>query len=192
VTISALAIDAFFATAVQLTQHIVIDRRLASETEACIRFALGWAFDGLCAGYASLLHIGEKQRTELGLLMKSFFLTETARPSGTTEFVVTLPPRAQEILQEHEGEFQNFDMDGWVDGMNAAARRAGLLACDDLAAATRALAIISGESADEQFDLLGTVFCGEDLFQYQVSDEYDELRRLLTHSEPVHRAETLG
>ncbi|MBL4634288.1 MAG: hypothetical protein JKY56_10460, partial [Kofleriaceae bacterium] len=171
---------------------IVIDRSLASETEACIRFVLGWAFDGLCAGYASLLHIGEKQRTELGLLMKSFFLTETARPSGTTEFVVTLPPRAQEILQEHEGEFQNFDMDGWVDGMNAAARRAGLLACDDLAAATRALAIISGESADEQFDLLGTVFCGEDLFQYQVSDEYDELRRLLTHSEPVHRAETLG
>lgn len=171
---------------------IVLDRVVANESEACIRFALGWAFEGLCAGYSSLLHIGEKQRVELGALLRSLFLPEKDRPSGSAEFIASLPLRAHEILKEHAGQFQNFDMDNWMDGMNAVARRAGLLASDDLIAATRVLAILSGESASDQPESLGTVFCGDDLFQYLVSDEYDQLRTVLTVSRPGSRADSIG
>ena len=85
-----------------------------------------------------------------------------------------------EILKRHEGEFQEMDMDEWIDGMNAVARRAGLLACDDLAAAARMLSTISGESIGEQASALGTVFCGEDLFQFYVGDFYDQIRDSLS------------
>jgi hypothetical protein len=118
----------------------------------------------------------------LSTLLRSLFMPESARSAPTNEFVENLPVAALEILRRHEGEFQDFDMEAWIDGMNASARRAGLLACDDLVAAARLLALLSGESIGDHSGGLGKVFCGEDLFHFQMSDEYEQLRVTLAAS----------
>jgi len=158
---------------------VVLDRLVLNEPEAARRFALGWAFEAICGGYSSVLNLGEKQRVELANLMRSLFLVESERSSATSDFIKGLPPGAQEIIRRHEGAFQDFDMEEWMTGMNAVARRAGLLACDDLGASARMLAVISGEDIGDNYAALGTVFCGEDLFQFHISDEYDQLRTAL-------------
>lgn len=163
---------------------IVLDRLVLQEPEAARRFALGWAFEAICGGYSSVLNLGEKQRLELANLLRSLFLSEADRSSGTTEFIKGLPTNAQEIIRINEGHFQDFDMEEWMTGMNAVARRAGLLACDDLAACARMLAVISGENIGDNYAALGTVFCGEDLFQFHISDEYDQLRSELNRIQP--------
>ncbi len=158
---------------------IVLDRVVLQEPEAARRFALGWAFEATCGGYASVLNLGERQRTEMGNLLRSLFLAEAQRATATSDFITGLSPSAQDVIRRHEGSFQDFDMEEWMIGMNAVARRAGLLACDDLAACARMLAVIEGESIGDNHSALGTVFCGEDLFQFHMSDEYDQLRSAL-------------
>ncbi len=158
---------------------VVIDQLVLKEPEAARRFALGWAFEAICGGYSSILNLGEKQRVELANLLRSLFLAESERSNATSDFIKGLPAGAQEIIRLHEGAFQDFDMEGWMTGMNAVARRAGLLACDDLGASARMLAVIGGEDIGENYAALGTVFCGEDLFQFHISDEYDQLRAAL-------------
>ncbi len=160
-------------------QIVVVDRVLLEQSENEILFALGWAFDGICGRYAPILDLGEKQRRELGILMRSLFMPKETRNDQTNEFVETLPLEALEILRLHEGDFQEFDMAEWIDGMNASASRAGLLTCDDLSASARLLALLSGESIADNSGGLGKVFCGEDLFQFQMSDDYEELRLVL-------------
>jgi tetratricopeptide (TPR) repeat protein len=160
-------------------QIVVLDRILLEQPENEILFALGWAFDGICGQYAPILDLGEKQRRELGILMRSLFMPKETRNDQTNEFVETLPLEALEVLRLHEGDFQEFDMAEWIDGMNASASRAGLLTCDDLSASARLLALLSGESIADNSGGLGKVFCGEDLFQFQMSEEYEELRLVL-------------
>ncbi len=158
---------------------IVLDKVVLQEPESARRFALGWAFEATCGGYASILNLGEKQRMEMANLLRSLFLAEGQRATATSDFITGLSPSAQDIVRRHEGRFQDFDMEEWMIGMNAVARRAGLLACDDLAACAHMLAVIEGESIGDNHSALGTVFCGEDLFQFHISDEYDQLRSAL-------------
>jgi hypothetical protein len=111
--------------------------------------------------------------------MRSLFMPAETRNQQTNEFVENLPVTALEVLRRHEGDFQDFDMADWIDGMNASASRAGLLSCDDLPASARLLALLSGESIGDNSGGLGKVFCGEDLFHFHMSDEYEELRLVL-------------
>ena len=158
---------------------IVLDRVLLESSENELLFALGWAFEGICGGYAPILDLGEKLRKELGTLMRSLFMPAETRSEPANDFVENLPVAALEILRQHEGEFQDYDMADWIDGMNASASRAGLLVCDDLPASARLLALLGGESIGDHSDGLGKVFCGEDLFHFQMSNQYDELRMVL-------------
>jgi hypothetical protein len=76
--------------------------------------------------------------------------------------------------------------DAWLAGLGLAEDRAGILACDDFAAAARALAILSGEELAVTPDgavALGAVPGGTELVRYFLSDDYHRLRLAL--SEPV-------
>jgi tetratricopeptide (TPR) repeat protein len=161
-------------------QIAVFDRRILNEPEAGRRFALGWAFEGIVSGFAMLLQLGQRQRTELGSLLQSMFLSPDDRAAQTNEFIAGLSKPTHDLLERHEGTLQDFDVDDWVDGINAVARRAGLLACDSLQAATHILALLAGENVGaEQSAALGTVFCGADLFNFYVGDDYHRLRDAL-------------
>ena len=76
--------------------------------------------------------------------------------------------------------------DAWLAALALAEDRAGILACDDFAAAARALAILSGEELAVTPDgavALGAVPGGTELVRYFLSDDYHRLRLAL--SEPV-------
>lgn len=155
---------------------------LAGENDGPRRFLLGWAFEALRGGYAFLHHLGRRQRSELGNFMKSLLLPESDRPGPTNEFVKGLPKRAQKVLERHQGWGRDVDGDQWIDGMLGTAKRGGLLACDDFAAATWMIARLTGEMllSHDATVALGAVLGGADLVRFYLSDDYQRLRDYLT------------
>jgi hypothetical protein len=73
--------------------------------------------------------------------------------------------------------------DAWVATLADAEDRAGLVACDDVGAAARALARLGGEELAVTVDgavLLGQVAGGTELVRFFLSDAYDELRAAIS------------
>lgn len=163
---------------------VVIDRSLLGETDGPRRFLLGWAFEALRGGYAFLHHLGKKQRSELAAFLKSLLLPEAERPGPTNEFVRSLPKRAQRVLERHAGGGRDLDGDAWIDAMLSIAKRGGLVACDDFAAATWMIARISGEMllSHDATVALGAVLGGSDLVRFYLSDDYQRIREHLATS----------
>jgi hypothetical protein len=66
--------------------------------------------------------------------------------------------------------------------MLACAKRAGLVACDDFAAAIWMVARQAGENVDSHDDTvaLGSVLGGPDLVGFYLSDQYQMIRDLLS------------
>lgn len=80
-------------------------------------------------------------------------------------------------------------MDGQAHtGVERCAKRGGLLACDDFAAATWMIARVSGENlASASHDAtvaLGAVLGGSDLVRFYLSDDYHRLRDTLSTAAP--------
>jgi hypothetical protein len=161
---------------------LVIDRALLDETEPAQRFILGWALDAMRGGYALMLQLGARQRRELAALMRALVLMEVERPAPANEFVRSLSRRAKIVIDRHAGRVEDPDAEAGLDGMIASAKRGGVLACDDFAAATWMVARLAGESPDrnEGTRALGAVLGGADLVRFFVSDDYNRLRNELT------------
>jgi Tfp pilus assembly protein PilF len=157
---------------------LVIDRTLLAEIEPARRYLLGWALDAIRGGYALLLQLGARQRRELAALMRALTQPEIDRPGQANDFVRTLPRRAKMVVDRHAGRVEDPDAEGWLDGMIASAKRGGILACDDFAAATWMVARLAGETPDrsEGTRALGAVLGGADLVRFFVSDDYSRLR----------------
>ena len=160
---------------------VVIDRSLVGEADGPRRYLLGWTFEALRGGYAFLHHLGRRQRSELGGFLRSLLLPESERPGPTNEFVRGLPKRAQKVLERHAGATRDLDGDAWIDSMLAIAKRGGLVACDDFAAATWMIARISGEMllSHDATIALGAVLGGADLVRFYLSDDYHRIREHL-------------
>ena len=88
-----------------------------------------------------------------------------------------MPRRAGKVLERHAGAGRDVDAEAWIDGMLAMAKRGGLLACDDLAAATWMIARLSGEMllSHDATIALGAVLGGADLVRFYLSDDYHHL-----------------
>ncbi|MCA9677392.1 MAG: tetratricopeptide repeat protein, partial [Myxococcales bacterium] len=160
---------------------VVIDRSLIAESDPSRRYLLGWAHEAIRGGYALLLHLGRRQRAELGSLLKALLLPEAERAGPTNDFVRALPKRAVKVLERHVGRGRDLDTEAWIDGMINSAKRGGLLACDDFAAATWMIARMSGENlgSDDATVALGAVLGGADLVRFYLSDDYHRLREAL-------------
>jgi hypothetical protein len=165
---------------------VVIDRGLLSESDTCRRYALGWAHEAIRGGYALLLHLGRRHRAELGSLLRALLLPEAERAGPTNDFVRALPKRAVKVLERHVGRGRDLDTESWIDGMISCAKRGGLLACDDFAAATWMIARVSGESlgTHDATVALGAVLGGADLVRFYLSDDYHRLRETLATANP--------
>lgn len=160
---------------------VVLDRALVAEPDGPRRYLLGWAFESIRGGYAFLHHLGRKARTELGNFLRTLLLPESERPGPTNELVKTLPRRAAKVIERHQGAGRDLDADAWIDGTLAMSKRGGLLACDDLAAATWMIARLSGEMllSHDATIALGAVLGGADLIRFYLSDDYHHLREHL-------------
>jgi hypothetical protein len=161
---------------------IVIDRVLLKESEAALRYLLGYAYEAIRGGYAALLQLGARQRRELGMLLRSMISPDGGELSGFGADLVNAANEDQAaILEQHAGT-RDLDPGGWVDGMLALAKRAGLLAADDFAAAIWMVARLSGEDlpSHDATVALGAVLGGPDLVRFYLSDDYQHLRDILT------------
>ncbi|HET9619917.1 MAG TPA: tetratricopeptide repeat protein, partial [Kofleriaceae bacterium] len=159
---------------------LVLDRALLAEPEAGLRFVLGYAFEAIRGGYATLLQLGARQRRELGNLMRALF-TPDAELAGSAIEMLAISDEAHEVIERHAGA-RDLDPGAWIDGMLACAKRAGLVACDDFHAAIWTVARLAGEdlASPHAIAALGSVLGGPDLVRFFLSDAYQALRDHLT------------
>jgi tetratricopeptide (TPR) repeat protein len=158
---------------------IVVDRSLVTETDLPLRYLFGYAHEAIRGGYAALLQLGASARRELAQLLRA--LVGDVESSGpAAEIIATASPRAIKMLERHAGT-RDLDPGAWMDNILACAKRAGLVACDDFAAAIWMVARQSGEQVGSHDDTvaLGSVLGGPDLVRFYLSDQYQMIRDLL-------------
>ncbi len=160
---------------------LVLDRTLLGESDAGLRFLFGMAFEAIRGGYATLLQLGARQRREMVQLLRGLVAADADRTGPAAELAAKASGRAGKVLERHAG-LKDADAAAWLDGMAACAKRAGLLACDDFAAAILMVARLSGEQlpSHDAAVALGAVLGGPDLVRFYLSDPYQMLRDQLT------------
>jgi hypothetical protein len=160
-------------------QIVVVDRTLLDEKDLPLRFMFGYAFESIRGGYAALLQLGARQRRELGQLLRGL-ISDVEPTGGAAELVRNAGMRAAKVLERHAGT-RDLDTGTWIDNMLACAKRAGLVACDDFAAAIWMISRLSGELLETNDDTvaLGSVLGGPDLVRFYLSDNYQMIRDLL-------------
>jgi len=160
-------------------QIVVVDRSLVGDPDLPLRFLFGYAFEAIRGGYAALLQLGARHRRELGQIMRG--LISDVEPSGiAADLMNNADPEAAKVLERLAGT-REVDTGAWIDNMLACAKRAGLVACDDFAAAIWMVARLSGEVLGSHDDTvaLGAVLGGPDLVRFYLSDNYQLFRDLL-------------
>jgi golgin subfamily B member 1 len=160
-------------------QIVVLDRSLLTEADLPLRFMFGYAFEAIRGGYAALLQLGARQRRELGQMLRG--LISEVEPTGmAAELMANANLRQAKVLERHAGT-RDLDTGMWIDNMLACAKRAGLVACDDFAAAIWMVARLAGELLATHDDTvaLGSVLGGPDLVRFYLSDNYQLIRDLL-------------
>ena len=158
---------------------LVIDRSLLAESDLALRFLLGYAFESIRGGYALLLQLGARQRRELAQLLRTLVAPE--QEGVAADLIARASARSVKVLERHAG-LRDVDPGTWMDGMLACAKRAGLVACDDFAAAIWMVARLSGENLEshDATVALGSVLGGHDLVRFYLSDDYQLLRDQLS------------
>jgi len=162
------------------SQIIVIDRSLLDEGDLQLRFMFGYAYEAIRGGYAALLQLGARQRRELGQLLRG--LISDIEPTGpAADLINNASEEVAEIIELHAGT-RDVDPGNWMDNMLSCAKRGGLVACDDFAAAIAMVARLSGEVLASHDDTvaLGAVLGGSDLVRFYLSDNYQLIRDLLS------------
>lgn len=161
---------------------IVIDRSLCADGSPARRFLFGWALDAIRGGYAMLLSLGAGQRRELTQLLRALLASDRERSGVAVELVRNASPRGAKVIERYAGRVRDLDVGGWIDGMQANAKRSGLLACDEFTASIWMIARLYGESLTSHHAMvaLGAVLGGADLVRYYLSDDYQRLRDILT------------
>jgi len=174
-------VPGLFAVTAYPRRLVVIDRSLLTESDLALRFMFGYAFEAIRGGYAALLQLGARHRRELAALLRALLATDAEITGPAAELVNSANGEAQKVLEAHAG-IRDVDAGAWMDGMLACAKRAGLLACDDFAAAIWAVARLSGERlpSHDATVALGSVLGGPDLVRFYLSDDYQQLRDALT------------
>jgi hypothetical protein len=160
---------------------LVVDRSLLTESDLTLRFLCGYAFEAIRGGYATLLQLGARQRRELGHLLRALLSPDPGVTGTATDLLGSVSPAAQKVIERHS-RIRDIDPGAWIDGMLACAKRAGLVACDDFHAAIWTVALLAGEklASHHATVALGSVLGGPDLVRYFLSDNYQQIRNLLT------------
>jgi len=170
------------------------------------RFFLGRALEPLRGGYSLLARLGAvggTAREEVIGLIDQLCRRESEREPQTQEFIRSLPRKTLKALERVSQLAEAQTQAGiptsateWAADLELAADRAGLLACDDVSAAARALAFLSGGDlllpeatldAALQIRTLGGIALGQpasaehttSLLRFFLSDAYHDLRTSL-------------
>ncbi len=163
---------------------VVMEAAWAELPDGERRFVLGRALETVRGGYALLFRLRPAERAEVGRLLAQLFKPPAERDAPAEEFFRSLPRAAQRGLDRPlgGGALPSQGFEAWLESLGEAASRAGLVACDDVAAAARALARLGGEELAVSEDgtvLLGQVPGGAALVRFFLSDAYHTVRSSL-------------
>jgi tetratricopeptide (TPR) repeat protein len=179
------------------------------------RFLLGRALEPLRGGYAIIFRLKPQQRVEVGMLIAEICRPDSERSQAAQDLVRALSRKAQKALERvvqmaqssgfarlpiaptadpsarEEAERawaaqMETQVQAWLTALALGADRAGLLSCDDVGAAARALARLSGEDLLATGSLAaGGLTVGQvpslvpgvgELVRFFLSDAYHDLR----------------
>ncbi|MSP60684.1 MAG: hypothetical protein EXR72_10150 [Myxococcales bacterium] len=161
---------------------VVLDASLAARPDRERRFLLGRALEPLRGGYAMPLRLRPTQRAELGHLLDQLLRPPADREPQVRELVDQLPKKSVRAVEKLAGLSTGGTITAWYAAVEESCDRAGLLACDDLAASVAMLARLSGEElalASDGSVTLGQVAGDAALVRFFLSDAYHELRATL-------------
>ncbi len=128
---------------------VFIEQPLIDLPDAERRFISGArAFEPLRGGYSLVTRLQPPQRAELAQMLEQLVKPDSERDPQAQEFVRSLPRKSQKAIEKLRGQSAGASGAGWYAALVLAADRAGLLACDDVGAAARVLARLSGENSD--------------------------------------------
>jgi golgin subfamily B member 1 len=162
---------------------VVIDRSFTTLPDQELRFLLGRCIEPLRGNYGLLMRLAPSQRKEVGNLLLQLLLPESQREPAAQEFARALPRKTLKALEKVplSGSVMPDPAD-WFASLGRSCDRAGLLASDEVSAAVRMLARLSGQelllgTAGEV--ALGAVGEGADLVRYYLSDDYHRLHQAM-------------
>jgi golgin subfamily B member 1 len=162
---------------------VVIDRAFTTLPDEELRFLLGRCIEPLRGNYGLLQRLAPSQRKEVGNLLLQLLLPESQREPAAQEFARALPRKTLKALEKVplSGSVMPDPAD-WFASLGRSCDRAGLMASDDVSAAVRMLARLSGQelllgTAGEV--ALGAVGEGADLVRYYLSDDYHRLHQAM-------------
>ena len=167
-----------------LRPMVVLEGAWAELPDGERRFVLGRALETMRGGYSLLFRLRPTERAEVERLLSQLFKAPADRDAPAEEFFRSLPRAQQRGLDRalSGGVAPEQTFADWLEALGEAASRAGLVACDDVAAAARALARLGGEElavSEEGAVLLGQVPGGAELVRFFLSDAYDAVRASL-------------
>jgi len=181
---------------------VIMDQSVLGRTDAERRFLLGRALEPLRSGYALLLRLSSTEATRWLRLCRGLLGSPQERDAATQEFIAQLPPASQQAVERLAGlgpgpalnsasaatPAHALMPEDFLGALPLLSDRAGLLLCDDIAAAVRMMAAAQGEElavvtgqpgqkgpGDGAGILLGQVSGGAELARYYLCDSYHEL-----------------
>lgn len=159
---------------------LVLDRLIVKESLEVRRFIIGYALFALTGGFAFTLAMGPRKQQELLTVLGETLRPRAERSEAAQARLEGAPPALLEQI-EQSSPLREPDIATWYESLGSAAKRAGLLACDDYAAAIWAVARLAGETPSEKDETiaLGAVLGGSDLLRFYLSDDYQRLRDAL-------------
>ncbi|MCC6748731.1 MAG: tetratricopeptide repeat protein [Deltaproteobacteria bacterium] len=175
--------------------RIVLDQVFLTEAALELAFVVARSAQLLMSGHALVARLAAEDRRQLAELLAQLLRPPAERSAETDPFLDQLPPTAVAQIDEIAAAYQR-DLRGgspreqparWLGHVERTANHAGLVACGDIAAALRMMALLSDEElASGPLSGLATSLTpdGSELIQYYLSETYDQLRRRLGGSEP--------
>lgn len=176
---------------------VVMEQSVLERSDAERRFLLGRALESLRTGSALLLRLSSTEAAQWLRLCRGLLMTPSDRDPVTQEFFGQLPRPAQQAVDRLASthiatQAQNAaaaasgtgsappSAEDFLNALPLLVDRAGLLFCDDIAAAARVMARAQGEELAVVEGhgggiLLGQVSGGAELARYYLSDSFHEL-----------------
>jgi hypothetical protein len=173
------------------TERVILDRTLLAQPAPAVVFCIARALELLRSGHALVARLAFDDRMMLVELLNGLLEPLQERRDLATEFLRRLPPRAAEQVDEVAAQYAQQRAAGgapqlaqrWLSAVERSADQVGLLACGEIGAALRMIALLSADESAIAAD--GTVFVpavrdGLALVRFFLSPRYVRVRRQIT------------
>ena len=168
---------------------IVILEALLEGKPAETRFMLARALEYLRSGFSLLSRIGPRERSELGMLFKAMAKPEDQREPSANEFMGLLSRKQTRVVERvvtAAGDvIPTLDVVAWMRGIDSLMSEVALLISDDLMAAARASARLTGVETAVLEDgriVFRAIQGGQNLLRFYLSANYYDLHTAMAEA----------